>query len=185
MGFLKYAMKAAKIGSNHYFNQPRVKGFLAERDVHMALKDEKHRFHDVKIHGKKTTQIDHIIVNKKGIIVIETKNYAGVIIGKENEQHWIQIVYGKKRYFMNPIIQNQFHIKTLKEFLPEKHPNISSIIVFSSKSDLNLEVITPVIKIHDLKNYIVQLPDDSIDEQGIEDIATIIKKLKDGTHGLI
>ena len=154
MGFLMYAVKAAKIGFNNCFSQPRIKGFLAEKDVHLQLIDEKYLFHDIKIQGEKKTQIDHIVINKKGIIIIETKNYAGVIIGRETERHWIQIAYGKKKYFMNPIIQNQFHITILKEFLPEKHPNIFSIIVFSSKSELNLDVFTPVIKIHDLKNLI-------------------------------
>lgn len=185
MSFLKYAIRAAKRGSNNYFNQPRIKGFLAERDVLVELKDEKHVFHDIQIDGKHKTQIDHILINQKGIIVIETKNYGGIVMGKEHSQHWTHVIYGNKKFFYNPIKQNQYHIKVLKEFLPENHPTIHSIIVFSSKSELILEVETPVVRIAELRHYIDTLPDEMYSNHSIEDIAYMIKQLKDGTNGLL
>lgn len=53
----------------------------------------------------KTSQIDHIVINKRGIFVIETKNYSGMIYGTENQLEWTQVLnYGKvKNHFYNPI----------------------------------------------------------------------------------
>jgi len=38
--------------------------------------------------GKGTTQIDHIVVSRYGIFVIETKNYRGWIFGSEKQRDW-------------------------------------------------------------------------------------------------
>ena len=41
----------------------------------------------------KSSQIDHIVINPRGVFVIETKNYSGVIYGSENQQEWTQVLY--------------------------------------------------------------------------------------------
>lgn len=38
-----------------------------------------------------TTQIDHIIVSKYGIFVVETKNMKGWVFGGEHQKSWTQI----------------------------------------------------------------------------------------------
>ena len=40
-----------------------------------------------------TTQIDHILVSRYGIFVIETKHYKGWIFGDENSKNWTQVLY--------------------------------------------------------------------------------------------
>jgi len=75
-----------------------------------------------------TTQIDHIIVSRYGIFVIETKNYKGWIYGNEREKNWTQNIFGKKNSFPNPLHQNYRHIKGLEELLGIS--DIHSIIVF-------------------------------------------------------
>ena len=35
-----------------------------------------------------TTQIDHVVVSKYGIIAIDTKNYRGEIYGDDNRKEW-------------------------------------------------------------------------------------------------
>lgn len=78
-----------------------------------------------------TCQIDHIVINKFGIWVIETKNYSGIIYGNENRQEWTQVLaYGNvKNRFYNPIKQNKTHIYHLSKLLK---PNIKiyNIVVF-------------------------------------------------------
>jgi hypothetical protein len=64
-----------------------------------------------------TTQIDHIIVSKFGIFVIEAKNMDGWIFGDEKSAQWTQSLYGKKYRFQNPLHQNYRHTKALQEFL--------------------------------------------------------------------
>lgn len=41
---------------------------------------------------KGTTQVDHILVSKFGVFVIETKHYSGWIFGDENSKEWTQVI---------------------------------------------------------------------------------------------
>src|SRR6478609_6172097 len=67
--------------------------------------------------GKGTTQIDHIVVSRFGIFVIETKNYKGWIFGSESQRQWTQQIYRKKSSFQNPLHQNKLHVRALMSFL--------------------------------------------------------------------
>lgn len=48
--------------------------------------------------GGLTHQIDHLVISKYGIFVIETKNYSGKIKGSEYSEKWTQS-FGKKKFF--------------------------------------------------------------------------------------
>ena len=67
----------------------------------------------------KTSEIDLLVVSKKGLLVFECKNYAGNIYGDMKYDKWIQYLGKKKSYFYNPILQNRSHAKHLKKFLAE------------------------------------------------------------------
>ena len=60
-----------------------------------------------------TTQIDHIVVSRYGIFVIETKNMAGRIYGDADQSQWTQVLRRRKSRFQNPLWQNYKHIKNL------------------------------------------------------------------------
>jgi hypothetical protein len=77
-----------------------------------------------------TTQIDHIVVSRYGIFVIETKNYQGWIYGKEDDKLWTQKLFKKSYKFQNPIFQNYKHIKTIEENLKININKIFSVSVF-------------------------------------------------------
>ena len=90
-----------------------------------------------------TTQIDHIIISKYGIIVIETKDYKGWIIGKKHEKQWTQQIYKKRYKFQNPLHQNYKHIKFLQKTLSipdvmelEENDFISIIFFTGMKAEL-------------------------------------------------
>lgn len=55
--------------------------------------------------------IDHVVISKYGVFVIETKNYRGWIIGNEKSEYWTQVIYKRKERLYNPIKQNYGHIK--------------------------------------------------------------------------
>jgi len=40
-----------------------------------------------------TTQIDHIIVSKFGVFVVEMKNMKGWIFGSKNQKQWTQKIF--------------------------------------------------------------------------------------------
>ena len=75
-----------------WYNSPKQKGKRGEAYIHnvlMQLSDEYTIIDDVILlteHG--TTQIDHVVVSKYGIIAIDTKNYRGEIYGDDNRKEW-------------------------------------------------------------------------------------------------
>lgn len=88
-----------------------------------------------------TTQIDHILVSKFGIFVIETKDYSGWIFANAKHSHWTQVLYHWKSRFQNPIFQNYRHVKAIQEildFLPAD--NIMSAVVFVGRAEFKTEV---------------------------------------------
>lgn len=132
-------------------NSRAVKGWQGELGVRLALgklkKDDFRILHNLTLSdGKKTAQIDHVVIGRTGIFVIETKNYKGWIFGSENSVKWTQTFYKSKRKFHNPIHQNFGHIKMLEHYFPGyKHPMVS-IISFSSHSTLKIaEVHSPAV----------------------------------------
>ena len=71
-----------------------------------------------------TTQIDHILVDTKGVFIIETKNYSGWIFANPRARVWTQTIYHLKSRFQNPLHQNYKHVKAVQktlEFLEPKN----------------------------------------------------------------
>lgn len=77
-----------------------------------------------------TTQIDHVIVSRYGIFVIETKNMDGWIFGDAKSPLWTQGVFGKKYRFQNPLHQNYRHTKALQEFLGVDETKLIPFVMF-------------------------------------------------------
>lgn len=95
------------------------------------------RFHDVIIPARNgTAQIDHLLVSKYGLFIIETKNRNGWIFGSEDQKTWTQVVFGKKYPFQNPIHQAYRQKKSLAEFLTIGTSKIHEVIYFNGDCDL-------------------------------------------------
>ncbi len=90
--------------------------------------------------NEETTEIDIIMLCRKGIFVFESKNYSGWIFGSEWQKNWYQTLpvgrgKSRKESFYNPIMQNKSHIKHLKNLIG-KNVSVWSIIVFSERCTL-------------------------------------------------
>ena len=81
-----------------------------------------------------TTQIDHVIVSRFGIFVIEAKNMNGWIFGNEKSAEWTQSFPGGKFRFQNPLRQNYRHTKCLSEFLGIDQNKLHSVVMFWGES---------------------------------------------------
>ena len=118
-----------------------LKGWVGEMQATLAAKIrlDSHIYRSVNNvtipTGNGTTQIDHVIVSKYGIFVVETKNIMGWIYGDEKQRQWTQVLYGKKYRFQNPLLQNYRHTKALAEFLGIEHSKIHSVIMFWSECE--------------------------------------------------
>lgn len=77
-----------------------------------------------------TTQIDHILVSRYGVFVVETKNLAGWIFGDERQATWTQKIYKNSYKFQNPLRQNYKHVKALEASLNLSTESFHSVVVF-------------------------------------------------------
>lgn len=89
-----------------------------------------------------TAEIDVLYITRKGLLVLENKDYGGYIFGNESQKSWTQTLCAgrrrsrvEKHQFYNPVWQNNTHIKCLREHLGSDI-KMFSIITFSDRSDL-------------------------------------------------
>jgi hypothetical protein len=104
-----------------------------------------------------TTQIDHILVSRFGVFVIETKDYNGWILGKPADATWTKVLFRQKFKFQNPIFQNYRHIcavRILLDFLPPDA--IRSLVVFSGNAEFKTPLPPGVIMLDQLPEYLRQ-----------------------------
>lgn len=77
-----------------------------------------------------TTQIDHVIVSRYGIFVIEAKNIDGWIFGDANSTQWSVVKPGRKFRMQNPLRQNYRHTKAIVDFLELDESRVHSLVMF-------------------------------------------------------
>ena len=118
-------------------NTPRSRGTFGEMIVASIFDrrffgdEERYIINDIILQTSenKTHQIDHVVIYKTGIFCIETKNINGLILGHPDVKKW-NVVNKKETYnILNPIIQNNKHVKVLSKFIGNQF-DVHSIIVF-------------------------------------------------------
>ncbi|RXQ95679.1 hypothetical protein EO244_07400 [Ancylomarina salipaludis] len=152
---------------NYYIKKkiiPQIKGAIGEYQVSNKLSRlKKTRYivlNNILLkHGNSTTQIDHIVVCRSGIIVIETKNYKGWIHGHQNSEYWTQTIYKHKKKLRNPIKQNWVHVYAIKRLLSEYNDiNYFPIVVLAGSGTLkNITSELPVTYTNKLLKTIKRL----------------------------
>lgn len=109
-----------------------IQGIEGERFVDEHLKEtfepDHLVLHDVSFKGQRGN-IDHIVIGKNGIFVIETKTHRGRI--KCYDDSWFQIIKnGNSRAFKNsPSKQVLNNVFQLKEFFNEHYPKLSNVYI--------------------------------------------------------
>lgn len=124
-----------------------TKGRAGEKLVAYALKISFPKgtiiFNDLYFHnGKRSCQIDHLVVSPTGIFVIETKNYLGLVYGDALDNNIRRRVLGRRYKSYNPAKQNERHLDYLKENLfvvGSKADALRSIVVFAAFTRLQLK----------------------------------------------
>lgn len=122
-----------------HFYRPYIQGWVGERFVSRQL--HKLGAEDYVVLNNlllpssgsiKTTQIDHVVVSIYGVFCIETKDYAGWIIGNPEKRYWTQVLFSrnsahrKSGGFYSPLEQNYGHRKAIDALLEKPFPNIKS-----------------------------------------------------------
>lgn len=136
----------------------KVIGFFGEFWVKLELKRLKKDYKVlnnviVRTMDNSTHQIDHVVVSKYGIFVIETKQINGYIKGNNYDKNWT-VKRGKNTYYINnPVHQNYGHIKALSEVLGINDDKFISIVCISSQAKVRVNS-NNVIRIYELVKYI-------------------------------
>jgi restriction system protein len=139
---LKTAVRSAIRAAEDSYNTPERKGARGERRVHNALTsvlDEKEYrvLSDLILPvASGTTQLDHLVLSRFGVFVIETKNMSGWIFGDADQHKWTQVQKGgKRRSFQNPLRQNYAHVKAVQEILGIDNKLLHSFVVFTGTAE--------------------------------------------------
>lgn len=102
-----------------------------------------------------TTQVDHILVSRGGVFVIETKDYNGWIFGSERDATWTQLFFPRRFTFQNPIRQNHRHVRAVQyllDFLPPEA--IHSVVVFSGTAEFKTDLPLGVVRLDQLVAFV-------------------------------
>jgi len=138
---LKFLLKSAIWAVEASFNNPERKGVRGERLVHntltSVLNDQEYKVLTdliLPVAGG-TTQIDHLVLSRFGIFVIETKNMSGWIFGSADQTNWMQVQKRSKRQFQNPLRQNYAHVKAVQEILKVDLKALHNFVVFTGTAE--------------------------------------------------
>jgi len=163
------------------------KGIIGKWQVNLLIKFflDKNEYHLIKNvtlpTDDGTTQIDHIIVSKYGVFVVETKNMKGWIFGSENHKQWTQQIFKHKSKFQNPLHQNYKHVKTLEATLHiesnAKNDSIFSVIIFIGDSTFKTKMPENVRFARGGIEYIKSKTDIVFNRQ---EIAGVIEQIESG-----
>ena len=161
---------------------PRFNGFLGEFAIHTSIKhslnpDQFHLLKDVTIpYEDGVTHLDHVIVSKFGVFVLETRNMKGWIFGSEREKTWSQKFYEYTAKFQNPLHQNFEQVKTLQQLLGLTNEQIHSLVVFVGDSTFKSRMPENVTKGKDYLKFIKSKTDVVLSEQEVQEVVDKIEK---------
>jgi len=114
---------------------PKLKGIIGEHWVKQELnklsKNDYTVLNDIMLEDDiGTHQIDHLVISKYGIFVIEMKNYSGKIIGDEYKDTWIQYLGKNKYYFKKSYSSKLWTYKNIRKKFRIRYPKIYFNCVF-------------------------------------------------------
>lgn len=127
----------------HTHNFQNLGEELVARTLQRHFKgDDYHLLNHVTLkHRGGTTQVDHILVSRFGVFVIETKDYTGWIFANADQATWTQATYNDKYKFQNPIHQNFRHVQAVRallDFVPADA--IHSVVVFVGDAEFKTDI---------------------------------------------
>ena len=160
-----------------YIFYNKLIGIAGENHVRRELKklpsDTYKVINDIMIEVDSTThQIDHLVISKFGIFVIETKQWHGFITGNFYDYNWV-MHYGKNKFNVgNPVRQNHGHIKSLVNLLNVDKDKFINIVCFPGQVTLKLNNCYNVVNLYNLNSKITSYNKEIVDN--VEDINKLI-----------
>lgn len=142
------------------FLRRQLKGDLGEQSVSLTIRGMGLPIqNNVTIPGKRgLTQIDHLVLTRSAIVVLETKNYSGSLYdnGRGKGGSWIQkFPSGKQNNLHNPLDQNYGHIKSVGTIVPGVP--VTGFVVLAGSASFPNGVPDGVLMLRDLKRKLKEM----------------------------
>lgn len=143
-------------------------------------------FNDILLFGgtKKSVQIDHIVVGRSGIYLIETKNYKGRICANDSEK-WYQIPNMKANPipFYSPEKQGLYHMYMLAEAIglkDKKHCHLITAVPDDTAIENNSKA--KVVHFNQLASELVSCRGNFLSDETVEKICDRIQRANTNTY---
>lgn len=122
--------------------RPAYRGWWGEYKVNLLLRlclsAEYRVFTHALYPGKdeaKPTQVDHVVVSRYGLFVIENRCLKGSIVVDPTEPNtWVQTIGRRKNRVRNPLVQNYAAIKAVRQAIGGHASKISNYAVMSGSA---------------------------------------------------
>lgn len=126
-----------------------------------------------------TTQIDHVIISRHGVFVIETKNMSGWIFGGERQRQWTQTFSSGDKYKMqNPLHQNYKHVRAVQTALRLQSTHMHNIVCFSGASEFRTLMPSNVTQGNKLIQYIRSVTTEVFTQEQVDNMVNTLETLR-------
>jgi len=123
--------------------KPAYRGWWGEYKVNfmlrLCLSSEYEVFSNAIYRGRlkgESTQVDHIVVSRFGVFVLETKCFKGKVFADAlDPSQWFQVVGRRKYKIQNPLMQNYAHVKAIQNVTGVHAQKIHSYAVMAGNAE--------------------------------------------------
>lgn len=161
-------------------SKARFLGIMAERQLHRLLLRQlpagyqHYRNLILQTAQGDLTEIDHLVLSRFGIFVVEVKNYRGWIFASEQQDYWTVQHFRRKHRFQNPLRQNYKHTEAVKFALgltPQDSRQVHSVVAFSARAELKTVLSTNVCFIQQVPDLIQQFTQPCFSDEQLRQFA--------------
>ena len=166
----------------NFLSDKEIAGINGERKVNFVLnrliEDDEYLLSGLLIpRNIDGAEIDSVLITRKGIFCIETKNWSGTIFGSDTNTKWSQM---KPNYTTathnNPVTQNKRHCDLIKKLFNNKYKPYNIVIFSNENCTLDVDVDN-ACTLNEFIDY-YRNSKDSDNELSINDINYIHNKLQ-------
>ncbi len=131
-------------------------------------RSEYHHFHNIVIPtARGTTEVDHLIVSRFGVFVVELKDRSGWIFGNAMDPYWTSVHFRQQFRFQNPLHQNYGHIKAIETFLGVDKRLLHGIVVFRGAFEFKTPIPDGVL-CHRYRSWVATHQDVVLDRAAVD-----------------
>ena len=167
------------VGTYVFYNKGKVGELIVMTRLRKGLPEDEYEILNniyLPTENGTTTQVDHVVVSRFGVFVVETKNYSGWIFADASSKVWTQTIYRTKSTFQNPIRQNYRHVCAIAENLGLPKDYIRGVVAFTGDCEFKTPMPEGVVYSRRLADYIKSFSDPILKDGEKEEILEALRE---------